>query len=71
MTVSSSHAPGLPDPPLSVADVATWLNYDPTTVRRLIHHKDPRKRLDATKVGGQWRITRAAVIALLEKEFDR
>lgn len=50
---------GMPERPLSVAEAATWLGYDPTTARRLINHKDEKKRLTATKVGGQWRITRA------------
>jgi excisionase family DNA binding protein len=60
----------LPERPLTVAEVADWLNYDPKTVRRLIRHRDPKKRLSAKKVGGQWRIPPSAVISLLERDID-
>lgn len=61
--------PKLPERPLSVVDAAAWLGYDPATVRRLIKHKNPAKRLEATMVGGQWRIMPAALLRLLEKEY--
>ena len=56
-----------PERPLSVAEVAVWLGYDPVTIRRLFHSGI----LDATKVGGQWRIEPSAIVKLLEKEIDR
>lgn len=56
----------LPEPPLSVAEVAAWLGYDPVTVRRLIK----QKKLAANKVSGQWRITRLAILKLLETDID-
>ena len=52
------------------SEIADLLHYDPKTVRRLIRHRDPKKRLSAKKVGGQWRIPPSAVISLLERDID-
>lgn len=54
----------IPERPLSVFEVSSWLGYDPATVRRLIR----TGKLKATKVGGQWRITRGALLQLIEDE---
>lgn len=56
----------LPDPPLTLAETAAWLNYHPATVRRLIKSR----KLIATKAGGQWRISRKSLLEYLEMESD-
>jgi excisionase family DNA binding protein len=58
--------PLLPDPPLSLREVAHWLGYHPATVRRLIRSG----KLKATKVGGQWRINRNSLLEYMQMELS-
>ena len=44
------------EPVLSVADAAAALRVSPKTVRKLLVHRDPQRRLPAVKFGKEWRI---------------
>lgn len=56
---------------LSLAAVAVRLGYDPEqpdTLYRLIHDRDPRRRLPAVKIGGQWRVSEPELAAWLARQ---
>ena len=56
----------LPPPPMAPRDVAQYLHVSTAVVYRLIRSR----RLRAIKVGGQYRITNAALRDLLEDEIE-
>lgn len=52
---------------LTSNDVANFLGVSPEVVRRLARDKEIR----ATRIGGQWRFARSAVVQLLASQLEK
>jgi len=53
---------------LTVEEVSQELRVSIDTVHRILNHKDPKKRLIGSKIGGTWRISREDLDRYVESQ---